>query len=222
MTLSRLMAVEKAGARRAGDIECDMELFEALRAHRKQVADAAGMPPYVIFSDVALRHMARDYPLNETTLLKIPGVGERKLADYGPGFMREISTWLETHPRREFTPLTSAASPTPQLSKPIVNATAQLTLELWRAGKSIDVIAAERKLAASTIEGHLAQAIANGEPADPRRLYTAEEEAEMRAALDGYSDETLKPVFDHLGGRISYGKLKIFRALGERRVQVAG
>jgi ATP-dependent DNA helicase RecQ len=221
VTLSRLMAVEKAAARRAGDIECDMELFEVLRAHRKQVADAAGMPPYVIFSDVALRHMARDYPLNESALLKVPGVGERKLVDYGLGFMREISAWLETHPRREFTPLTIAASPTPQLSKPIVNATAQLTLELWRAGKSIDAIAAERKLTASTIEVHLAQAIANGEPIDPRRLYSAEEEAEMRAALDGYSDETLKPVFDHLDGRISYGKLRMFRALDAQPSVVA-
>jgi ATP-dependent DNA helicase RecQ len=223
VSLTRLMTTEKPAARqRAGDIECDMELFEVLRAHRKQVADAAGVPPYVVFSDVALRHMARAYPTDDTAFLKIPGVGDRKLADYGPGFLREIAAWLETHPRREFTPLTNFASPTPEPPKPMVNATAQVTLELWRSGKSIDAIAHERGLSASTIENHLSQAIANGEPVDPRRFYTAGEEAEMRAALDGYADDTLKPVHDHLGGRISYGKLKIFRALEEREAPVAG
>ncbi len=215
--LSRLMAVDKPnGRQRAGDIGCDMELFEALRAHRKQVADAAGVPPYVVFSDVALRHMARAYPTDDASFLRIPGVGERKLADYGPGFLREISAWLENHPRRDF-PLLHASPPAASGNpKPAMNSTAQATLELWRTGKSVDEIAAERELAASTIENHLAQAIANGEPADPRRFYTAEEEAEMRAALDGYTEESLKPVHEHLGGRISYGKLRIFRAIEAR------
>lgn len=217
VSLTRLMAIDKPAARqRAGDIECDTELFEVLRAHRKQVADAAGVPPYVVFSDVALRHMARAYPTDNTAFLAIPGVGDRKLADYGPAFLREISAWLETHDRREFAPLTNIATPAPKPPKPAVNSTAQVTLELWRAGKSIDQIAAERSVTVSTIEGHLAQAIANDEPIDPRRFYTGEEEAEIRAALEGHTDEALKPVFDHLEGRISYGKLRIFRAFAGR------
>jgi ATP-dependent DNA helicase RecQ len=223
VSLSRLMAVEKpAVGQRAGDIECDAELFDQLRAHRKEVAQAAGVPPYVVFSDVALRHMARAYPTDDAAFLKIPGVGDRKLADFGPGFLREISAWLEAHPRREFAPLTNASASAPKLAKPIVNATAQVTLELWRSGKSIDEIAAERGLAASTIENHLAQAITNGEPVAPRRLYTADEEAEIRAALDGYTEDSLKPVFEHLGGRISYGKLRLFRALEVRPGVAAG
>jgi ATP-dependent DNA helicase RecQ len=213
LSLTRLMASDKPAARqRAGDIDCDMDLFEALRAHRKQVADAASVPPYVVFSDVALRHMARAYPTDDTTFLAIPGVGDRKLADYGPGFISLIASWLGTYERREFAPLTTAAAPAPKLPKPVVNSTAQVTLELWRNGKSIDEIAADRGVTASTIEGHLAQAIANGESIDPRSFYTAREEAEMSAALEGYTDEALKPVFDHLEGRVSYGKLRIFRA----------
>jgi ATP-dependent DNA helicase RecQ len=217
VSLTRLMAVDKPAARqRAGDIECDTDLFEQLRAHRKQVADAASVPPYVVFSDVALRHMARAYPTDDTAFLAIPGVGQRKLADYGPGFIGLIAGWLETHERRAFPPLTNLPGPATKLPKPVVNATAQVTLELWRAGISSDAIAAERGLTTSTIENHLAQAIANGEPIDPRAFYTPEEETEIRAALDGYTDEALKPVFDHLEGRISYGKLRIFRAFEAR------
>ena len=220
VTLTRLMAVEKPAGRRAGDIECDTELFEALRTYRKQVADAAGVPPYVVFSDVSLRHMAREYPANNTAFLRIPGVGERKLADYGPGFIREISGWLEIHERREFASLPDHPAPASKLPRTAVNATAQVTLELWRAGKSIDEIANERGFAASTIEGHLALAIEAGEEVGPRRFYSEEEEKEMRAALDGYDDPSLKPVFDHLGGRIGYGKLKLFRAIEARQASL--
>lgn len=220
VSLTRLMATDKpARGQRAGDIDCNMELFEILRAHRKQVADAASVPPYVVFSDVALRHMARAYPTDDAAFLTIPGVGERKLADYGPGFMEHIADFLQTHERRSFAPLASSTPP-PKAPKPAINATAQLSLELWRAGKTVDEIAVERGLSPVTIEGHLGQAIANGEDIDPRVFYTAEEEEEIRAALDGYTDLALKPVFDHLQGRISYGKLHVFRAFEARMASV--
>jgi len=216
ITLSRSLVVEKPAARRIGDVECDMALFEALRARRKQLADAAAVPPYVVFSDVALRHMARAYPLDPAAFLNIPGVGERKLSEYGTAFMGEIRTYLAANPRMEFTPLGSQP-PEPRPAKPASpNGTARLSLELWNAGKSIDEIAKERSLSATTIENHLAQAIEAGETFDPHRFYTAAEEAEMRAALDGYDEPALKPVFEQLGGRISYGKLRIFRAFKER------
>jgi ATP-dependent DNA helicase RecQ len=222
VSLTRLMAIDKPGrGQRAGDIECDAELFDTLRAYRKQVADAASVPPYVVFSDVALRHMARAYPTDDAAFLAIPGVGERKLADYGPGFLGLISDWLESHERRSFAPLSPSFAPLPKPLNPIVNSTAHVTLELWRSGKSIEQIAAERALSASTIENHLAQAIANGESIDPRTFYTAAEEAEIRAALDGYTDESLKPVFEHLEGRISYGKLRIFRAFAAIRSKIS-
>jgi ATP-dependent DNA helicase RecQ len=216
VSLTRLMATDKPAVRqRAGDIECDTELFEILRAHRKQTADAAGVPPYVVFSDVALRHMARAYPTTDASFLQIPGVGERKLADYGPGFIGLIAGFLETHDRRHLRASRTLRPASPGSPKPVVNSTAQVTLELWRSGKSVDEIADERDLSTSTIENHLAQAIANGEPIDPRRFYTAAEEAEIRAALDGYTEEALKPVFEHLEARVSYGKLRIFRAFEE-------
>lgn len=214
VSLTRLMAIDKPAARpRAGEIECDAELFDALRAHRKQVADAASVPPYVVFSDVALRHMARSYPTNDAAFLAIPGVGERKLIDYGPGFLRLIRDWLTTHAPRKFPPLSLSTAPLP---KPAANPTAHVTLELWRAGKSVEQIASERKLTPSTIEGHLAIAIANGEDIDPRAFYTAAEEQEMHAAFDGYTEEALKPIHEHLEGRLSYGQLKIFRAFQDR------
>jgi ATP-dependent DNA helicase RecQ len=81
---------EKGARRRAGAIECDETLFERLRALRRHLADERGVPAYIIFSDVSLREMARNYPANSTEFRRIPGVGEQKLKDFGEAFLSEI------------------------------------------------------------------------------------------------------------------------------------
>ena len=79
---------EKAARRKPGAIECDEVLFERLRTLRRQLADERGVPAYIIFSDVSLREMARNYPTNSTEFRRIPGVGEQKLKDFGEAFLR--------------------------------------------------------------------------------------------------------------------------------------
>ena len=210
--LTRALALPQSRSVRTGDIPCDPGLFESLRSLRKELADAKNVPPYVVFSDVTLRHFSRDYPGNDAALLRIPGVGEKKLEDYGQAFLAAIRAWLTANPRQEFTPLQAVAAPAPRILT-VTGGTAAVTLEFHKNGHSVAEIAKTRDLAESTIESHLAQAIDNGATLDPRSLYTAEEEQQMHDALEGYHELALKPVFEQLEGRISYGKLKIYRAL---------
>jgi ATP-dependent DNA helicase RecQ len=65
-------------------------LFQQLRTLRKELADEQNVPPYVVFADAALRAMARDRPMTLTAFAEIPGVGARKLEQYGERFTREI------------------------------------------------------------------------------------------------------------------------------------
>jgi len=65
-------------------------LFEALRDKRRALAQAAAVPPYVIFHDSVLREMAAARPATLTELARIPGIGARKLADYGDAFLQVI------------------------------------------------------------------------------------------------------------------------------------
>ncbi len=69
----------------------DQALFERLRGLRKTLADAAGVPPYVVFGDNTLMLMARDQPTEEADFLQINGVGQTKLERYGAEFMTEIA-----------------------------------------------------------------------------------------------------------------------------------
>jgi len=69
----------------------DEALFDELRALRKQLAEAQGVPPYIVFGDATLLQMARERPLDEPALLAITGVGEHKLEKYGAAFLDAIA-----------------------------------------------------------------------------------------------------------------------------------
>ena len=80
-------------AKAAAVLETDeqRELFERLRGLRKQLADAEGVPPYIVFSDAALRGMCVVLPRNDEEMLSVSGVGPAKLKRYGRAFMDEIA-----------------------------------------------------------------------------------------------------------------------------------
>jgi ATP-dependent DNA helicase RecQ len=67
------------------------ELFERLRKLRKQLADAQGLPPYVVFHDSTLREMVERRPQTLGEFAGIRGVGEGKLARYGQQFIAALS-----------------------------------------------------------------------------------------------------------------------------------
>jgi len=66
------------------------ELWEELRALRLELARARGVPPYMIFHDSTLQEIHRRQPRDRAALAAIPGVGERKLANFGEDFLRLI------------------------------------------------------------------------------------------------------------------------------------
>ena len=76
----------------AGDVgeEPSEELFDRLRALRKQLADDRGMPAYVVFSDKTLQDMADRRPRTHEAFLEVHGVGQKKLDQYGDLFLAEL------------------------------------------------------------------------------------------------------------------------------------
>ena len=69
-------------------------LFDALRTCRRELAQDAGVPPYVIFHDSTLREMAEQRPTNLGELGQISGIGQRKLDAYGDAFLVAIRPYL--------------------------------------------------------------------------------------------------------------------------------
>jgi ATP-dependent DNA helicase RecQ len=65
-------------------------LFDSLRACRRELAEEAGVPPYVVFHDSTLREMAAARPQSREALARITGVGMRKLETYGDAFLNVL------------------------------------------------------------------------------------------------------------------------------------
>ena len=74
-------------------LEHNSDLFEMLRMKRKELAQRAGVPPYVIFSDKTLIEMAASLPENREQLIGIHGIGEVKLQRYGEVFLDIIKAY---------------------------------------------------------------------------------------------------------------------------------
>jgi ATP-dependent DNA helicase RecQ len=90
----RVKVQPKKGKARIGDFDYDETLFERLRALRKRLADAEGVPPFVIFTDATLAEMAALMPSDETALLAVSGVGKHKLRRFGGEFLDEIISFV--------------------------------------------------------------------------------------------------------------------------------
>lgn len=73
----------------------DSKMFEVLRALRKEIADADGVPPYVVFPDTALKQMAVKYPRTLESFRRISGVGDIKLKKYGERFVEKIKLYCK-------------------------------------------------------------------------------------------------------------------------------
>jgi ATP-dependent DNA helicase RecQ len=79
--------------RRAGDAAPNPvgdPLFDALRARRKDLASQQGVPAYVIFHDSVLRAITTERPTTLEALGTIPGVGAKKLENYGEAFVEVV------------------------------------------------------------------------------------------------------------------------------------
>ncbi len=71
-------------------------VFEALRAHRLELAHSQGVPPYVVASDRALRGIAAARPVSEEALLDVHGMGPAKTRTYGKGFLAVVARVLSS------------------------------------------------------------------------------------------------------------------------------
>ena len=208
--------IEKPAARtkqRAGEIECDETLFTLLRGVRRTLADERNVPAYVIFSDVALREMARSYPTTPAEFRRIPGVGEQKLRDFADVFLAAILDYLKTNPRVNFAPA-PASRPS---RRRVLNDSEAETLRRFRAGEAIDEIARARGFVRNTILSHLALAVEAGAPLTAEQVFTSEQRKEMGAAFARAGSQGLLGIRDLLGGKYEVGELRIFRALNSAR-----
>lgn len=178
------------------------ELFEKLRVLRKEIADKLNLPPYTIFHDSSLLEMADARPIVKAQFLDISGVGQEKMRKFGDAFINEIRAYIA-----------SQSDSGIKLAKGLTHV---MSFEMYKDGMTVEEIAMQRNLSPTTIVGHLVKMKENGEEVDLRALvdnWTFDEVTKAIKELDMKPTDPVKPLFEHLGEQIDYGKLRIVLAL---------
>jgi ATP-dependent DNA helicase RecQ len=210
-----------AESKTGSELEYNKALFEVLRAHRKELADAARVPPYVIFSDRTLVEMAAFYPVTAERMLDINGVGQVKYARYGQTFSDLIAQFCAEHQIVTDTlkgkASTSTAAPTPTARRDGVKPRQEVVGEAYNGGESVTDLCTRLQVQPDTIFDHLVKYALSGNPLRKSDDFLAlsnlspEVQAQVLAACTELGVERLRPLFERMGEAVSYEELKILR-----------
>ena len=69
-------------------------LFKKLVELRRQIAQEANLPPYIVFHDTTLKDMVSKMPVDLDEMKEVSGVGQSKLQKYGVRFVDVIKEYL--------------------------------------------------------------------------------------------------------------------------------
>ncbi len=202
----------------ATGLEHHSDLFNDLRNVRAVLARGENVPPYVIFSDATLIEMATFLPLNIADLRKISGVGDLKLEKYGADFLQEIRNFCKRKGLQTRIDQKVQKRERKQRTKRDRNGndTYSISLQMFRSGKSIPDIAAERAFAVSTIENHLARYVTTGE-LKIEDLVPPDKIPAIRQAFLSVKELTgLGQIKEILGDDYTYGEIRAVAADLER------
>ena len=207
-------------AGKGGEFEpYDNALFEKLRALRKETADEQHVPPYIIFSDRTLHEMCRYYPADLSDMKNISGIGDAKLERYGIAFTKVIKTYLDENPGISIPDREAFALPLNRPQNRKKGKSLEATLELFKKGGSLESIAKDRGLAASTIAGHLEELIRTEDDIDIDRLVDPAKREDIREFFLSKREWQLNPVIEHFKGAVSYEEARLVRAFLQRKNQ---
>lgn len=204
---------EKKSSRAQDDWEgVDEGLFETLRALRREVAEEKGIPPFIIFHDASLREMARRRPSKVESFGSLPGVGERKLADYGEAFTKEILDYCVEHNLSMDQGHATPVAPTKtRATKPKAGNAAKLkAATLFEAGKSITQVAEQIDRAVSTTAQYLSEFIQSKQITDASLWVDSATAEKIKNAVNEVgSVERLAPIKDIVGKDIHYDQIRV-------------
>ena len=185
------------------------ELFQTLKDWRSSKAKAEDVAHFQILYQRILIQIVVYLPDNISDLRKINGVGEKTIEKYGEELVELVLAY-----RKKYKIDTVVL---PELKNLLTEKndsysdTKDTSLKMFNKGLTIALIAQERGLVQSTIEGHLCFFIEKGE-LDINKLLSSEKQQIIAKELDVDHNNSLNEIKNTLGDDYSYGEIKMMIA----------
>ncbi len=179
-------------------------LFEKLRSLRKSIADSAGVPPYVVFTDTTLQEMAAERPTTKIAMLAISGVGAQKFDRYGDVFISEVVDFINDEQAK---------------GNKMKGATHLATFDLLKQGYTVEQVSTLRSLNPVTVYSHLATLYEQGYDIDlfkyvPKTDFKVISKAIAKLGVDA----KLKDMYEYLDEKYDYYKIRLSLSLYKKSV----
>jgi ATP-dependent DNA helicase RecQ len=198
----------------SGIPEYNEELFELLKAKRKELADEKEIPPYTIFHDKTLKEISATYPQSEAQLIQISGIGRAKLNNYGSLLLDIVVPFCSKNNLQSKVQATTLNSREVEIAKSSgKGARARVASKMFNDGYSIEDIQKEFGVKRTTVIGYFQEYLLEGnvltkeldgflelDSKDCNKVYKLFSEMEILR---------LKPVFDLFEGKYSYDQIRI-------------
>jgi ATP-dependent DNA helicase RecQ len=203
-------------------VDHDTGLFQQLRTLRRELADAAGLPPYMVFGDRSLMEMAAYFPHSRESFLQMHGVGQAKAERYADAFLTAIKSYCAENDLAEKpkTASTGVAGVAPaRRSSAGSSSTGTRTHEVagaFDAGNPIAEIAQTSGISPRTVISHLWKYLQAGHPLNPANFHRESKldpatQQQVLTAFAEHGPEFLRPVYDALNETVDWDDLHIMR-----------
>lgn len=208
-------------------------LLAKLKRLRREIAEAEGVPPYIIFADSTLHAMAIQLPEDLVAMRLVKGVGQRKLDLYGERFLQVIREFRNTTDssalilQQQQTPQAKDASrishdhkPEKSKQKPEKSAPSHLvTYRMYQAGHALESIAKQRGLTLQTIMTHIIRCSTEGLAVNWDEIIPVDQEVLILEQIAKLGSVRLKPIKDSLPPYIGYEMILAVIAKCRKRKQ---
>jgi hypothetical protein len=171
-------------------------LYNRINELRKKLARENHTSVSRVFSNRVMEKICENLPCDEHSLLNIKGINKVKLSPYSKEIVQIVNAYCK---EKNIEP------------KQIVDTVGE-TLRILKSGKKISEIAAERKFAESTIEGHLAKAISLGQINIDEIMSMAEVESIAAYFTNSGGEVQLAGIKERVPASVSWGKLRMVLA----------
>jgi len=191
----------------------DSGLLQEIKTWRKAMAEEENLPIYMVLPQKTMYDVAELLPVTMRELSEIKGFGKKKVLKYGDDLIGIIRNYLQVNHLNkidvELPELETDSEDVKAVSKQKPKGqTQRLSFDMFVEGKTIEEIAKERSFSVSTIEGHLAKFVANGE-LDILKLIPLEKLEMIKAHFVESGSSSISEAKAVLGDAVSYGELRM-------------
>ena len=190
------------------------DLYKLLRKKRDEICDQKDIDIYMVANSNTLEEMVVYLPQNFDQLTQISGFGKVKTQQFGEAFLSIIKNYCDENNLQgniEAVPVKAKRKEKEIKNTVVKTDTKTSSYLLYKEGKTIAEIAAERNLTVGTVEGHLSYFVGIGE-IDVDTLVAVAKQQFIKKAVATYGYEVHKTIMENIPAGISYGEVKIVLA----------